>query len=429
MANVTLLLALLLLLTAAFLCFRYRDLPSRIRAFLGEMRRAANATMGLQTYVDVLHQIQNQASIPCSVGESSISPFAHGNWDLVAGDGVGWRADFFYKVRGLATHGGLLYATITGPAPDGPHGEVWCFEMGRWTCVGGDGIGPWRPGNSSVEHLFSTSAGLVAAERSGVWLLGSGGWSFLGNGLDQGEKSGPYCFAEWRGQLIAGHWGVPRVSVMKPDSTWRYLPDPRGGWGAGARTIYSMAAWNGYLYVGTGTGKLHGPSSTVWRFDGNDWEQVAGQGIRGSWLAGGIPFVLSLTPFNDRLIATLSRPPGMASAASNVWVFDGVQWGALNPGRVPKLMADSLIMNDSVVFQDRLVVATGHSTRAPAEIWELANSSEWKPVGPPRLKQHGSGDGGWWIYKLCTDGDHLYASTAGHRGAATILRFSPDKHR
>lgn len=428
MANVTLFWGLLLIAAGAFLCFRYRDLPRQTRVYLGEARRAVNAIAGLQAHVDVLHQTLNQTSLPCSAGESKPSPFASGHWDLVGGDGVGWERDLFYKVRGLAVHNGLLYASITGPKPAGPHGEVWCLEMGRWTCVGSDRIGPWRSENSSVEHLFSTSAGLVVAERRGVWLLGRGGWSFAG-GLDCGEKSGPYCVSEWRGQLVVGHWGVPRVSVMLSDSTWRDLPNPPGGWGVGARTIYSMAAWNGHLYVGTGTGKFHGPSSTVWRFDGNDWEQVAGQGIRGSWLADGIPFVLSLTPFNDRLIATLSRPPGMASAASNVWVFDGVQWGALNPGRVPKRMADSLIMNDSVVFQDRLVVATGHSTRAPAEIWELANSSEWKPVGPPRLKQHGSGDGGWWIYKLCTDGDHLYASTAGHRGAATILRFSPDEQR
>lgn len=426
MTSVTLIWGLLLVAVGALFCYRFRHIPWRIMTFLGDLRRAANATVVLQNYVEVLHQGQNQAFITRSAGESKPSPFSHGHWDLVAGDGIGWEKDLFYKVRGLAVHEGLLFAGITGPAPDGPHGEVWRLEMGRWTCVGSERMGPWKSGHSSVEHLLSTSAGLVVAERRGVWLLDRSGWSFAGSGLNCGEKSGPYCFSEWRGQLVAGHWGEPRVSVMQPDSTWTYLPTPPRGWGEGARTIYSMAAWNGYLYVGTGTGKFQGPSSTVWRFDGNDWEQVAGKGIRGSWLSDGIPFVLSLTPFKDRLIATLSRPPGLVAAASNVWIFDGVQWRALNPGRVPKPMADSLIMNDAVIFRDRLIVATGHSTRAPAEIWELGDSSEWRPVGPSRLKQHGSGDGGWWVYKLCADGEHLYASTAGHRGAATILRFSPD---
>jgi hypothetical protein len=358
--------------------------------------------------------------------ETNTSAFAGGQWEQIAGSGKGWPADTYYKVRGLAALDGDIYASLTGPRQDGPLGEVWQFSQNRWTCVAGGSIGPWNE-PSSVDHLFSSQGYLFAAEKHGVWRMNGGTWAALSDGLDLDAKSGPYCFADWKGRVVLGQWGNPLVAVLSDNDRWSYLPLPKGGWGDHTRTIYCLTEWRDHLYAATGTGKLSGPGATIWRYDGEHWEKIAGGGLRGSWTQTGIPFVLALTAFEDRLIATVSRPVDTPSGASNVWAFDGDRWGAVGIGASPQLMSESLIMNDVVTYNGRLVVATGHADRQPAQVWELGTGETWRPVGPTELSMPGQGEGGWWVYRLFVDGPHLYAATAGHHGAAGVFRFAPSR--
>lgn len=323
-------------------------------------------------------------------------------------------------------HKGILHASLTGPKADGPSGQVWRLTEKSASQVGGDVAGSWRADNSFVDHLFSVDTDtLLAAEKTGVWRLVDAHWQNISEGLELDDKCGPYGFTAWEGRTVMGQWGRPRVAVLGADARWSYLPDPEGGWGTGVRTIYCLVAFKGMLYAGTGTGRLTGPASAVWRYDGTSWEKVGGAGIRGSWLREGIPFVLSLTVFGECLVATVSRPDDTPNGASSVWLFDGDRWGPLAAGAIPGLMAGSLIMNDTVIYKGRLVVATGHATRNSAQIWMWDGAQCWQPVGPPELGNPGPGEGGWWVYRLCTDGENLYASTAGHCGAAKVFCFTP----
>ncbi len=406
-----------------WLLYRLRHWPARLRGVVREVRDAAVATRVLEARVEWLTQLARAISGPRPSAEAF--PFDGGQWDLIGGDGKGWPADTYYKVRGLAVHDGDLYASLTGPQADGPQGEVWRWTEGAWACVGAEADFLGSGERSSIDHLFSSPQGLLAAHRRGVWCWAEQRWSALSQGLSLDEGCGPYSFADWDGRVLMGQWGRPRVAVLGDGGLWNYLPDPVGGWGRGARTIYALQAWGGHLYAATGTGKTTGSASSVWRFDGQRWEQVGGGGIRGSWSRDGIPFVLSLGVFDDRLVATISRPPDTPAAVSNVWVFDGDRWGAWGVGATPALMAQSLIMNDAIDYRGHLVVATGHGERRAAAIWALADGEVWRAVGPERLNHPGRGEGGWWVYRLCTDGHCLYASLAGHRGAAAVLRFTP----
>lgn len=394
---------------------------ARLRKFMSEVQLGARAASENQSMLIVATQQFGHARPPLI--EDGPSVFSAGGWERLGGSGKGWPTDKYYKVRGLAVVGEHLYASLTGPRQDGPLGEVWCHSNNEWTSVADANIGPWR-GPSSVDHLFADDGYLFAAERRGVWRLKNEHWTALSDGLELDEICGPYCFAHWRGAVVMGQWGKPRVAILSKDGHWSYLPNPNEGWGVNTRTIYCLLPWRGHLYAATGTGKMSGPGATVWRYDGVQWEKVAGGGLRGSWVQTGIPFVLSLIAFQDRIVATLSRPESTPLGASNIWVFDGERWGALAVGASPKLMTDSLIMNDAAVYKGRLVVATGHSTRSPAELWELGPGVAWNAVGPPELVEPGIGDGGWWVYRMHVDGPHLYATTAGHRGAAGVFRFT-----
>lgn len=425
----TLLLILILLALFTAVCLALyvarRWLP-RMRIEIRQLRDAARTVVILEKQLELSYQVQMARQTPALPIASSTSPFLDGSWELLAGDGNGWQADAWYKVRGLAIHRGALHASLTGPKADGPGGQVWRLDGEDSIQVGGDLAGSWSVDDSFVDHLFSKDENtLLAAEKSGVWQLSADSWTFMSNGLRLNEKCGPYCFAEWNGQVLMGQWGDPHVARLDKDGQWSYLPDPDGGWGKGVRTIYCIAVFKGALYAGTGTGKLTGPASAVWRFDGQQWEKVGGAGIRGSWAREGIPFVLSLTVFGESLVATISRPVDTHAAASSVWLFDGDRWGPLGVGAIPALMGESLIMNDAIVYQGRLIVATGHSTRCASQIWMFDASQNWQPVGPAELGAPAPGEGGWWVYRLCTDGHRLYASTAGHRGAAKIFCFIP----
>jgi hypothetical protein len=413
-----------LLLAAALL---RRWLP-RLRTEFRQLRAAARAVEAMAMERELGYQLQMADQTPALPAPSGASPFDGGRWAVLAGsgDGRGWPADTFYKVRGLTMHSGALHASLTGPKADGPGGQVWRLSDEACTQVGGDIAGSWQADDSFVDHLFSVDDDtLLAAEKTGVWCLSDDRWTHISEGLALEEKCGPYGFASWNGRVVMGQWGHPRVAQLGVNNQWAYLPDPEGGWGSGVRTIYCLVAFKGMLYVGTGTGRLTGPASAVWRYDGTSWEKVGGAGIRGSWAREGIPFVLSLTVFGNCLVATVSRPEDTPKGASSVWLFDGERWGPLAVGATPALMAESLIMNDAIIYKGRLVVATGHASRKPAQVWVLNDANSWQAVGPPELAAPGPGEGGWWVYRLHTDGERLYASTAGHRGAARVLCFTP----
>ena len=354
------------------------------------------------------------------------SPFGAGEWKKIGGDGIGWEVDAFYKVRGLAWCNGSLFASVTGPKTDGPRSEVWRWNDRRWTLTGGRGKAASRGRTSFVDHLSCYGGRIYSANAGGIWRLDDDEWHDVTGCLrvNENENGSAYVFCEWRGKLVVGFWGVPTVAVFD-QGDWTEIRPPVCGWGSNVRTIYCLAAYRDALYVGTGTGKLAGSSSTVWRYDGNLWEQVAGDGIRGSWIQEGLPFVLSLTVFGTHLIATLSRPPETPAPTSSVWAFDGDEWMPIASGRTPELMVKSMIVNDSIVYGGRLVVATGDGAHRRAEVWELDGHGGWKNVGGEVFRAPDNGhDGGYWIYRLCTDGrGSLFASTAGHQGAARVFQF------
>jgi hypothetical protein len=353
------------------------------------------------------------------------SAFAAGAWRKIGGDGIGWPADQFYKVRSLAFGGGTLFASLTGPTQEGPRGEVWAFADDVWRRIGGSERNSWPAEPAFVDQLTLHRGTLYAGAAQRLWCYDGHRWADAAGPLPVTDRAGPYAFADLDQRLAVSFWGDPAVSVFD-GITCKRLPDPEDGWGANARTVYCLAVFQGALCAGTGTGRLSGSAACVYRWDGGKWEKIGGAGIRGSWTQEGVPFVLSLTAFGEQLIATLSRPAGTPAAASNVWAFDGTEWRPVGGGNTPAIMADSSIMNDAKVFNGHLVVATGDSSKRNVRIWTLDAEQNWHDVSGGALNGPvNDRPGGYWVYSLCIGDDHLYAGTAGHQGGARVFRWTP----
>lgn len=349
--------------------------------------------------------------------------FPEGTWRRIGGNGVGWPADTFYKVRGLAELQGTLYAGLTGPRQDGSRGEVWAWNGESWSHVGG-GPGSWPAEPAFVDHLIAFDGSLYAAVGAKIWRLSGGKWEVVAT-VSQTEGAGSYCFAEHQGRLLTGCWGRPAVLALDRAGNVEHLPYPYAdGWEKGTRTIYCLASFGGHLYAGTGTGRLESGGSGVYRFDGQRWEKVGGNGIRGSWTETGIPFVLGMIVFKDRLVATLSRRPDAPAPSTSVWAFDGNEWRPVGVGQTPAGMANATILNDLTSFAGHLVVATGSGAGRDARLFALDKGGHWHDVSGDALRPAENGlEGGYWIYRLATSGDRLYAATAGHRGAASVFEY------
>jgi hypothetical protein len=163
----------------------------------------------------------------------------------------------------------------------------------------------------------------------------------------------------------------------------------------------------------------------VFRFDGRSWEKVAGEGIRGSWPQDGIPFVLGLTVFAGKLIAVLARPEGTPAAASSIWAFDGGEWRPVAAGHTPEHVAAATILNDVIEYRGRLVIATGASAQRVARAYSLEAGEQLCDIsGLAFQPAPAAAQGGYWIYRLATDGVRLFAASAGHQGAAAVFEYS-----
>lgn len=425
------LIAFLVATLAAAAAVAYRFAVPRLRNLLADIRATRTAA----------EQAANQSLLcyQAGRGEFDVAPgpgapvaFPAGSWRRIAGEGKGWSDATFYKVRGLAWLDGMLYASLTGPRQDGSRGEVWCWDGKLWVRVGGDaagGQGSWQSEPAFVDHLGVFAGVLYAAVGRDIWRRSQDTWNKVATVSDTG-KAGAYCFAEHAGRLFVGCWGKPSVCAIDDLGALERLPDPDTGWGGNARTIYALASFQGALYAATGTGRLEGPSSSVFRWADDRWEQVGGQSLKGSWSQDGIAFVLGLTVFKDKLVAVVSRKPGTPAAASSVWVFDGHEWRPVAVGRTPQGMAQATILNDVIEYQGRLVVATGGSLGRFAGAFALEAGPNWRDIAGAAFKPlASSADGGYWIYRMATDGRRLFAASAGHQGAAGVFEFVPEQSR
>ena len=236
------------------------------------------------------------AGLGNTTGDADLYSWNGSAWTKIGGDGInsGWAASTYEYVFSLRYFGGNLYAGLGATAGDA---EVWRWNGSTWTQIGGDTLNSsWDA--TSYEMVYSLTddgtnlyAGLGnTAGDNEVWRWNGSAWTKIGGDGVNGSFTNTHTIVQTlvygNGKLYAGISAASNnAEVWSWDgSTWTRFG---GGyinksWGYfNLQDVETMTVSGDYLYAGTGY--TVAGNAQVWRFDGNSWEIVGGQGLNGSW--------------------------------------------------------------------------------------------------------------------------------------------------
>ena len=351
-----------------------------------------------------INSIIHQAGIPgpAFTPPGGTSPFAGGGtWEMLGGNGSNnsWQAADFEKSRSFAVYNSRLYVGMTGSS--GSAAQIWEYNGTTWSKIAGQGVkGSWPDGGtySAVNSMHVLNGFLYAGVRSGpadqarVWRYNGTAWTLM---QDFPLAAEIWSMHVYRENLIIGTVGRVRGDAsmhMFDGTSWSHLAGRTGinsSWGTieNVDYVYELLEHSdGYLYAGLGGDCHYGGS--VWRYDGNQWERIGGNGIRNSWLSPNVFWVLSMQSYQGKLIISGSRMPVASGNYVSVWSFDGVSWSPIGADSVPAKWSEFHNFNYLYVYRDRVYVGAGGMPPGNASIFEFSNNN-WSQVA-------GNGIGGSW---------------------------------
>jgi hypothetical protein len=167
--------------------------------------------------------------------------------------------------------------------------EIWRFDGPGWTQIAGRGFRGWPAENSyaGVYELCVHDKALIAGTfsrtmRGGdVLKLTDSGWVDLAAPATIIALS----FETYRGQLVAALSNVDArhpnpIYAREPDGAWRPLGEAPPEW-RGAYIPNHLLVHGAELFLGMGGQR---GTLSVWKYDGDCWAKLAGDGIHGSWV-------------------------------------------------------------------------------------------------------------------------------------------------
>jgi hypothetical protein len=333
-------------------------------------------------------------------------------WQLLGGKGVrgSWDAGVLRsrQIRSMALFKSDLYVGLGDAEAEPDYAQVWQFDGRSWHQVGGNGLnGSWS--NKRIVGALVTDgtflyAGLgVYPGDAEVWRYDGASWTQIGgdglNGAWDDTHDVVWTLAFYRDELYAGLF-TEKLGEQRPvlyrlrDSTWEYLAgdenpvqDPRGGWAKndGIIMVYRLFAdaMHRYLYIGL-AGRDYTPEGAavtnpgeVWRWDGESFEKIGGDGLNNSWDYEDTFFQEGLIEWNDRLLASLQLH--WYQGRSAIWEWNGTSWRPFTDGHPEWTTIQNL--NLFAIYNARLYVGAGLPSGRAATVWELQPDNSWRKVG------------------------------------------------
>jgi hypothetical protein len=314
-----------------------------------------------------------------------------------------------------------------GTACAQPCQPTWDTTVGNPGVPGGY-VAPmlsWNDGGG--ERLYVGSSDTPWLSK---WNSANNTWSPVGAGISQGFTNAfmtsMVVFNPGSGdRLVVGGFydtagGTPNTAslAMWNGSSWEALGT---GWtGSTRQSVWSMAKWNGRLYIGGGVVNqpplIAGqPWSGMASWNGQTWQTHI------SSIVGFSPTVFAMRVFNDgsgEALFVAGRFTAInGTSAANVARFDGVNWTALAGGLPTSQTGD---MEAMTVFQGKLHV--GGSPTTPAG-QPQASVASWDGQGWTSVGQ--SLGGRTTALAVFNDGtgDALYAGGTAQPGVGYIAKL------
>lgn len=318
-----------------------------------------NGSWAIDTY-EAVWSMQNYKNklyvgLGSTAGEAEVWRYDNPGWTKVADGnpavGGAWSNNY-ETVSSLGVANGKLYAGLGNSSGDG---EVW-------ECTGCDGatpswgsaaIGGTASGNWGVSSYSSVSS--MATYRGDLYIgLGyhlaglAEVWRYSGSGT---------AWTKVGGDAINSSWA---------DTMYEDIP--------------SLVVWNDKLVAGlgyTGSGTPNNDAE-IWACtdcDGGSpsWSKIGGDDINSSWLdAGNYDRVRSMATYNGDLYAGL----GLSAGDGEVWKYNGNSWVQVGGDGMNGSWLDSYIEDVStmVVNRGKLYVSTGNTANSDAMVWSYGDN-------------------------------------------------------
>ena len=223
------------------------------------------------------------------------------------------------------------------------------------------------------------------------------------------------------GRFFATAFGVaylllsPSVAFSSCDPQFRQVNEDGFG---DPLNIYawSMKAFKGYLYVGTAhmaaTRDEFQGTAELWRYDGNEWEQIMDDGFGNPFNTG----IRNLVIYNDRLYAAVANE----AQGAQIWrSIDGVNWVRVMDGGFDDIGNEAV--RGMVDFKGRLFAGAQDTAGGNGALWASYGGAFWTPVAPEAFLFPNNSS----VHDVGKYQDVIYAGVRNTNSGAQVWR-SPD---
>lgn len=370
------------------------------------------------------------ASFGNTAGDGDVWRLTGTTWTQVGGDALNssWAAATYEYAYTLRWFNGALYAGLGATAGDA---EVWSFNGTTWTKIGGDTLNSgWDATFELVYSLADDGTNLYAglgntAGDNEVWRWNGSAWTKIGGDAINSGFTNTHTHVNSMvyagGTLYAGLTGTGTNAEIWSwnGSAWTRMG---GGyvnksWGfMNMQSVESLVVSGEYLYAGTGIATAG--NAQVWRFDGNTWQIVGGQGVNGSWAINTYEDVMSLTSYGGNLYAGL----GTTASDAEVWRFNGTTWTQVGGDSLNGSWAAGYEEVTSMVTQGGFLYAGLGNSASDAEVYRW-NGSGWTKIGGDALNSSWAA-GFERVSALSAYNGQLYATLGNSTTDAEVWRWN-----
>ena len=354
------------------------------------------------------------------------------SWTKIGGDTVNnsWALNTFEAVFSLNAFGGTLYAGLGASANDA---EVWSWDGGTWTKIGGDSINSgWTTGFESVRSLMNDGTNLYAGLGDGaadaeVWRWNGAAWTRIGgDGVNSSWATGDNIESVYSLDYFGGNLYAGTGSSTGDGDVWRWNGAAwtkiggdglNSGWGTATYEVVGSLVNDGTnLYAGLGSGNGDGE---VYRWDGTLWDKLGGDGVNSSWASAFGDAVFAMA-YSDGVLYT-----GLFDSAGDAqfWTWDG-SWARIGGGYVNESWGFFGLrsIESSTVFGSNLYVGTGTGTPGAAMVWQF-DGSVWTLIGGQGVRGSWQADIYEHVFTLQSYNGELYAGLGTTANDAEVWKY------